>query len=102
MSIESTSTETQTTRTVLPGQPLNGCRLVMALPVYGSGSSFPRGHYVVVDRGDDAPPDRYVAAWVTTLDSPTWSLGDYCTSLNRAIESAFERWGGKVQGLIAE
>ena len=97
MSTDSTSTETQ-------AQPLNGGRLVLALPEWGTTSErrYPRGWYVVVDMdGTDASADRYVAAYVGTLESPSWHQGGYHQGLNRAIEEAFARWGGEVRSLLA-
>ena len=71
MSTDSTSTETQ-------AQPLNGGRLVLALPEWGTTSErrYPRGWYVVVDMSETgASAHEFVTAYVGTLESPTWNLG---------------------------
>jgi hypothetical protein len=75
--------------------PLNGFQLLAAFPSLRDGVHIGPRWIVVVDRGEGTP-DRYVSAWVTSLDSPTWDLGSYHRKLGDAIREALERVGYDV------
>lgn len=77
-----------------PRPPLQGCRLVAALPVMRSGSTVLSEWLVVVER-TDSEHEPYVCGRVDSLDAPTWSNGFYARTFMAALNNAVQRagWG---------
>lgn len=74
-------------------RPLNGYRLVAAIPeTRGDGTV--RGFYAVVER-DDVAGGEYVTGWVWSLGDHEWSHGYYTSDFAKALANAIGRagWG---------
>lgn len=70
-------------------QPLNGCELL----AFARQSGYRDVLMVVVDRGFQLKADRYVTAYVNSLDDVEWFAGEYHNTYEDAVRRMVVRTG---------